>query len=420
MQCFWLYAHINPGARLSVWRDTKKDCKETVLPDMKKCYSPLEGFDKLFFHSTESYYRIPNLTDPTKEGSLIEIQGSNEENKVIGFQGQVLWVNEPYKLSRATFDQLDMRTTDFVVIDWNPKQAHWIEDLKKNPRAITIKSTFRDNPFCPPEQRKKILGYQPVSMCDVVISGLLSEDNAFKYDMNENKLMLTEKQLKELSRCRLNEETKTANRFNWEVYGLGLKAEKPNRIFKWYEVSLQAYLDIPGKEYAGVDWGKVDPWGIIKAKYHDGTLYLREMNYKSENELKYTLTPADISRIESIKEGIVSWFFQKLGISKNMDIVCDNNRPDKIKALRAAGWERAIAASKGAGSIEDGIDGLDKIKVCFTSCSTNIKYEQENYSRVVDKYGVIEDEAEDDNNHTIDPARYIYKHLVRIGLIKII
>lgn len=420
IQMFWLYGHQKPGSRLSVWRDTKKDCKETVLPDMKKAFRTMEGYDNVTFNKTESYFLLPDLLDSTKEGSRIEIQGSDEENKVIGLEGQVLWVNEPYKMSKGTFDQLDMRTTDFVVIDWNPKQAHWIDDLKKHPRALTIKSTFRDNPFCPIEQRKKILGYQPVSMTDVVISGIITEGNALEYDMSTNKLRFTDKQLKELARCRLNEETRTSNKFNWEVYGLGNKAEKPNRIFRWTEVGLQEYLKIPGKRYIGADWGKVHPWGIIECKYYDGVMYLRELNYSSENELKSKLTPAEISQIEAIPEGIVKWLFEKLQIDRGLDVVCDNNRPDKIRALRHAGWERAIAATKGAGSIEDGIDGLDKIKVCFTSDSPNIKYEQENYSRVVDRYGVIEDKAEDANNHTIDPSRYLYNHLVKLGLIKII
>lgn len=420
IQLFWLYGHKNPGSRLSVWRDTKKDCKETVLPDMKKAFRNMDGYDQVVFNKTESYFLLPDVIHPDKEGSKIEIQGSDDENKVIGLEGQVLWVNEPYKMSKTTFDQLDMRTTDFVVIDWNPKQSHWIDDLKKHPRALVIKSTFRDNPFCPPEQRKKILGYQPVSMTDVVISGIIDENSALVYDMSLNKLRFTDKQLKELARCRMNEETKTANKFNWEVYGLGNKAEKPNRIFKWNEIPLTDYQKIPGKRYIGVDWGKVDPWGIIEAKWYDGCLYLRELNYDSENVLKSKLTPAEISQIEATEEGIVKWLFVRLAISKDIDIVCDYNRPQKIKALRHAGYERAIAAIKGAGSIEDGIDGLDKIKVFFTSDSTNIKYEQENYSRVVDRYGVIEDKAEDANNHTIDPTRYILSWLQKLGLVKTI
>ncbi len=50
----------------------------------------------------------------------------------------------------------------------------------------------------------------------------------------------------------------------------------------------------------------------------------------------------------------------------------------------------------------------------------NLKNEQENYSRLVDRYGVVLEEPEDLNNHLIDPARYIVAFLRAQGIIKII
>jgi len=101
-------------------------------------------------------------------------------------------------------------------------------------------------------------------------------------------------------------------------------------------------------------------------------------------------------------------------------IVCDNNRPLKIIALRNAGYEYAIAAVKGAGSIIDGISLLSGLKVYYTASSTNLKYEQENYSRMVDRYGIVLEEPEDNNNHLMDPARYGAEFLRSQGIIKTI
>jgi len=73
---------------------------------------------------------------------------------------------------------------------------------------------------------------------------------------------------------------------------------------------------------------------------------------------------------------------------------------------------------KPPGSILDGIDLLDNLEVFYTDCSKNIEYEQENYSREVDKYGVVQDEPEDCDNHLMDPTRYIVLWLQKLGVIK--
>jgi len=411
LQIYYCYANAIERARLSVWRDTKKDCKDTVLHDMNKVYPSLERFDEVTLNKTDSIF-----TFPTK--STIEICGTDEPNKVHGFQGEVTWLNEPYNISRATFDQLDMRTSDIVIIDWNPKQSHWVDDIKKDPRCKVLHSTFRDNPFCPPEQRIKILGYQPIKAAQVVESSQITEDLARVYDFNNNPLLFTDKQLKELLRCINNEAKNSSNLFNWQVYGLGLKSEKPNRIFKWTKIPDHEYHALNVTKYNGVDWGAVDPMGVLEAKYYDGGLYLHEKNYRSENEIRGNLTPDQLIEINKIDEGLIMWYFNKLGLGKEVVTVCDSNRPLKILALRACGFDYAIAAVKGAGSIIDGIDLLNSLRVYYTESSLNIEMEQENYSRKEDRYGIVLEEPEDTFNHLIDPARYIAEHLRKEGIIR--
>ena len=414
LQSYYLYATQHNEKRLSVWRDTKKDCKDTVLKDMRGVYPKLPNYHtSVKFNKTESIFHFAN-------DSTIEIAGTDDEEKIHGFQGDAIWINEPYKVPKETFDQLDMRTSDFVFIDWNPKKAHWIDDLKKNPRTIVIHSTFKDNPFCPPEQKAKILGYQPVKLCDAVTSKKLTEQHARKYDIISNPVELTTKQIKELSRCINNEETNSANEFNWMVYGLGLKSEKPNRIFFWNKITYQDWLQLEAPVYYGVDWGAVDPMGILAAKYYDGGLYLHELNYSSENEIRERLSSTERHQIAGSDEGIITWLFNKLGIPQDAVIICDNNRVMKIRALRNSGWEYAIAARKAPGSIIDGIDGLNSITVYFTQESINIDYEQENYERNIDRYGIVLEEPKDENNHLMDPTRYVYQYLQEEGIIKVI
>jgi phage terminase large subunit len=412
IDCYDLYARSNNGKRMTVWRDTKTDCKKTVLNDVLKHLKRTDRYKvDQEFNKTESIFLYS--TDST-----FEIHGTDDEETVHGLTQDAAWFNEPYKISRDTFDQIDQRTSDFIFIDLNPKKGHWSDDLEKDPRCLVIHSTFKDNPFCPTEQRAKILSYQTVKFSEVVTSGIISEHQAKSYDIIANKLLFTENQIKELSRCKQNEHKNTANEFNWSVYGLGLKAERPNRIFHWEETSFDIYQAIDSDIYTASDWGAVDPWGILDAKYYDGALYFHERNYDSENIIKDRLTPTELAQINSIEEGLVGWVFDRLGIERDRVIVCDPNRVMKIRALRSAGYDYSIAALKPPGSIVDGIDGLGNIKVYYTSNSPNLKYEQENYSRKVDRYGIVLEEPEDIDNHLMDCARYIYAYLKSIGIIK--
>lgn len=417
LQAHYLFASENPNMRISIWRETKQDTKNTVLADFRKAIVNFPNNENVIFNKTESIYTFPNK-------STIEICGGDDENRVHGFQGDVAHFNEPYKISKETFDQIDMRTSGFILIDWNPKSGHWIDILSKLENAIVIHSTFKDNPFCPEQQRNKILSYQPIEFTDVVLNGLINEKQAREYNAIENPLNFSKKQLNELTRCVLNDSYGTANRFNWQVYGLGEKSEKPNRIFSWKEIPDHEYHEIKAPIYIGNDWGKVDPWAIAEVKYQDGCLYLNELNYLSENKIRENLKAQERITLneqdeESMDEGLVKWYFDRLGISKKSTIICDSNRPRKIAALRRIGYDYAEPASKPGGSIIDGIDLLENLKVFYTSSSTNIAYEQENYSRKVDRYGTVLEEPEDKDNHQIDCCRYVALYLQRIGVIRL-
>jgi phage terminase large subunit len=413
------YASKNHSKRISVWRDTKKLCKDTILMDMTRIFPSMPFYDKIRLNISESFWTF--WTD-----SVIEIKGTDDPDQVHGYNGDVVWVNEPYNISKDTFDQLDQRTEEFIVIDWNPKMAHFIDDLKKDPRTLVIHSTFRNNAYCPREQKIKILSYQPVKMCKIVEDKIMQEVEAKAYDIIENPLNFSDAMIKELSRCKENERKGSASAFKWSVYGLGKKAEKPNRIFFWEEITDDYYHTLDAVRYYGVDWGTVDPWGILEAKYYDGALYFHQLNYDSENEIKEKLTPHEMEEVSrgfdpddpENQGGIVKWKFTKLNIPKNAYQICDTNRPIKLMALHKAGWDYAVTAPKPPGSIVDGIDLLSDMKCYYTASSTNLKYEQENYEREVDRYGIVMDEPVDKDNHLMDPARYIALFLSLMGIIK--
>jgi PBSX family phage terminase large subunit len=415
IQLHHVYALQNKDKRLTIWRDTKHDCRQTILEDAKRYLRLNNLYEKGFkVNKTEGKFYYDN-------NSSVEFLGTDDEEKIHGLTQDCIWLNEPYNISETTFNQLDQRTSDFVFIDYNPKRGHWVEKLLEREDSLVIHSTFKDNPFCPPNQRIKIQSYQPISMSEVVLNGILTEQEANQYSFDNNIKELNEIQLKELQRCILNEKQNSADLFNWQVYGLGLKSEKPNRIFKWTEISDSEYHNLDVPIYYGCDWGAVDPWAIIEAKYYDGCLYVHELNYTSENVIRTQIDQFTRNEINNhsvnaeLEEGIVIWMFNKLKVNKNRPIICDSNRVNKIAILRRFDYTAEVAYK---GTILDRIDLLNNLKVYYTKSSVNIFQEQENYSRKVDRYGIVLDEPEDKDNHTMDAIGYIAMYLQREEIIR--
>ena len=325
-------------------------------------------------------------------GSFIKFIGLDKEDLGKGLRSDLVFVNEANKVNFETYRELTSRAKR-VIIDFNPNNLFWAhDDVIKRDDAEYLILTYPDNEFLSDQEKHEI---------ELNKTRAYFDPNLEPYDFEAN---IKSKYW----------------RNKWNVYGLGVVGSNPNRIFEWEEVSNEAYNAIKATKYYGVDWGTVDPWGILEVKYYDGTLYLHEKNYASENQIIERLTPAEKVQLQAHDEGVVMWYFIRLGIEKNAIIVCDDNRPMKIKALRAAGFDYAVSATKGQGSVIDGINLLEKLKVCYTSTSSNIKLEQENYSRKVDRYGIVLEEPEDVNNHLIDPTRYVATFLRSQGIIKVI
>ncbi len=435
LQCIFLYGYNNPYEEIVVMRDTAVDCRDKVESEWIKWLrdpncrviqfqkgelnaEELNDFlakESLvgYFDNNQSHHSWTFKHNKSK----ITFTGTDDPDRAIGKTQSVLWVNEPYKFPEEVFIQLTQRTSGFTIVDWNPKEDHFIEKQRLKDDTITLQSTLLDNPFCPEQTKKQVLSYQPLSLCAAVTVYKLTTDQAYAYNLETNELNLSTKQLKELARCIKNRNQQSESYYHWMVYGLGEKAERPNRIFKWIEIPLDEYFKIDVETYYGVDWGAVDPWGVVEIKYYDGALYIRELNYDSENILRENMNDTDRAQISGLDEGIVRWLFKRLNIPFNRTLVCDNNRPAKILGLREAGWEYAMAAD-GLKAIKDGIDLLNNLKVYYTSDSKNLKHEQENYSRKIDRYGVVLEDPEDANNHLLDPTRYVAQYLRNEGVIR--
>ena len=316
-------------------------------------------------------------------GSFIKFIGLDKEDIGKGLRSDVIFVNEANKIKFETYRELTSRAKR-IIIDYNPNKKYWANtEVATREDCDSLVLTYLDNEFLSEEERNEIISYKGKG-----------------YDVKGNVI---------------NEYW--ANK--WRIYGLGQVGGVEGRIFNWHEISYVDYMKIDRPYLIGCDWGTADPFAIVELKYYDGALYVHELNYKSENEWRKRLSTTDMAQIMgSNDDGFVTWLFNRLNISKEVDVICDNNRQSKIIALREAGWDRAIAARKGKGSILDGIDLLQNLKVYYTSTSVNIANEQQEYCWRKDRFDVQLEEAEDANNHTIDAIRYAAMYLRGVGAIR--
>jgi len=113
--------------RINVWRDTRASLGDSVWSDFRKLF-PLSGRP----------YSFPRHTVPIyfENDSRIEPHGA-DANNAHGTTQDIAWLNEPYKIDKETFDQIDQRCEQ-MWMDLNPKQGHWSDDIQKNARCTYI------------------------------------------------------------------------------------------------------------------------------------------------------------------------------------------------------------------------------------------------------------------------------------------
>lgn len=304
-QVLFLYLYQNPISSATVLRDTQKSCREIVEKDWKDWLKDpmvrkkqlesgeltVQEFDKLIKEENLYQYFVENKTNHTwtfkHNGNMIRFTGLDDEDDAMGMTQTICWINEPYKFSHEVYKQLSKRSK-VIIFDWNPKQNHWVEKEKLRDNTFINYSTFLDNPFLPSESKNEILSSQPVKWSFLVVNKLITEQSANVYNCELNTAGYEPKHVRELARCQYNEKVRTSDEYHWLVYGLGLKSEKPNKIYKgWKPITLEKYNSIKEREYFGLDFGWAKPTALVGIKYDgDKSLYVRPALYKPMNDMK--------------------------------------------------------------------------------------------------------------------------------------
>jgi len=172
----------------------------------------------------------------------------------------------------------------------------------------------------------------------------------------------------------------------WRVFGLGQRGLPTKMVFSHQ----QKYSTLPeGSKLLGfgIDWGYSDPSTLIQVHKNGETIYCQELLY-----LRNVTIPDFIYKIKD------------LGINLKEDFICDSANPQAIEELRRQGINAKPVKKN---SILHGIDLIKRSNFFIHESSINLETELLSYVWKTDKNGNNLDEPVDDNNHLIDPLRYV-------------
>jgi len=376
--------------KITVWRNLKNVCRTSVLEDFEKIIM----FDYRIFKDIKYNKQEGSFTYlPTKSKMVFE--GADSIDKVLGGTQDISFFNEISQFEKRLYLEITQRTADRVFCDYNPSKTFWLETYRNDDETVFIHSNFEHNAFCPPNIVKQLKGYEPWETGSYEVRGSeLFYRNAPISIHNQ-----PPPHIKNIVKG-------TADEFMWLVYGLGIGAEKPNKIYKgWYEISQEFFDNLDYDSYFGLDFGASNPTACVDVKYDgDNAFYICERLYTPLQDIADSLPTMIKLKVPYIIPG------------KSL-IVCDSAKEQYINLLANENY-MAIGAVKGSGSVEVGITLVQGFTIYFVP-SNNLKFEYDNYSWTVDKYGKSVDVPLKMDDHLMDALRYVITYLVGYLNIKV-
>lgn len=349
---------ITEPVRIFAGRHDGTTCNDTIISDWRECV--IEHWPDLWprikYNKQEKHAEFPS-------GAIWDFGGTSDHQKLHGRKQNICWLNELMEIDYEAYKQLDQRTSELIIGDWNPSLTHhWVFDrVMKDEGTYTYHhSTYLDNPFLTDRQRIRIEKSKPTPE---------------------------------------NMKNGTADEWFWKVYGLGVRAGKKGRIFKHYLVD----DDWPERTLCqrwgyGLDFGfSQDPTALVECALFNDELHLRQRLYKKE-----LIVGASVSQP---KEESLEGLLNDLDLHPSAKIYADCAQPESIRALRLAGFS-VLPSKKGKNSIVDGLNLMKQFRIHLHVASQDLQREFENYTWDRRADGTWLDVPIDDWNHLIDGARY--------------
>jgi len=207
----------------SIVRKTLPSLKGSVLRDLKEVLIQLDLYDQNKWHSVDGYVEIGS--------NIIEFFSLDSEEKIRGRKRDVCFINEATEISFEEYVQLNLRTTERMIMDFNPSLwQSWLYELEKQSDTFYTIVTYQDNPF------------------------------------------LTKFQVEEIEKLQHRDPNL------WRVFGLGQKGIPTRVVFSHQQI----YDELPqGAKLLGYscDFGYEDPCTLLETYKLGDSIYCKELLY---------------------------------------------------------------------------------------------------------------------------------------------
>lgn len=210
----------------SVVAESIPHLKRGAMRDFKRILSSHNVWDDKKWNVVDSTYTFAN-------GSQIEFFSTDNGDKLRGARRDRCFMNEANNNSLDAFEQLEVRTKDFFIIDYNPTNEFWVQNeiIPKRNDVDFIILTYKDNEACPPE----------------IVASI---------------------------------EQRMSRKGWWQVYGMGILGEVEGKIYKGWEIIDEIPKNARLERY-GLDFGYTnDPSSIVAILKYDGGYIIDEVLYQ--------------------------------------------------------------------------------------------------------------------------------------------
>ena len=330
----------------------QRDKKPTITSVVSESFPHLErGAMRDFLDILQSSHYFQDArwnktlhTYTFETGSKLEFFSVDQPGKVRGPRRDRLFINEANNVPFETFEQLEIRTKEFIYLDWNPVGEFWyytdVKDKRDDVEEITL--TYLDNE----------------GLEETIVKSL---------------------------------EMRKAREQWWKVYGLGQLGEVEGRVYTGWQIIDSVPHEARLERY-GLDFGfSGDPAVIVAVYYHNGGIILDQRLYqlgmhnrdlanalKNLNHERVALTIADSAEPKSISEiqqyGVSIIPCEKgkdskrygIGVMQDQRISITKNSVEGIKEYRNYLWA-TDKEGRMTGETDGNDDFLDAARYAITS-----------------------------------------------------
>lgn len=372
----WICTQVEKSCTINIYRETYNEFKTTLYDDFKRRLDD--------FNLDNPFHTAKDVKSFKIGKNTIYFLGDGKH----GGGCDYAFFNEAMFINNHVFDQSEMRCRKFWWMDYNPSFTdHWIFDkvITRNDVGF-IRTTFRDNPYISPQEKSKILSYEPWQ------SGT--------YEINDQGVFYQGEPITEKNQPpenKINKDNGTADEFMWKVYGIGLRGAMKGVVYpyiEWIE-------EFPRMDYIYAnDFGFTnDPNALVKYTEDSSNIYFELLVYEA---------------IDNPKELALS--FNSVGVEESKPIVCDssdkysndNGSIEMVRGLQENGYSEAFKVRKS----QDIMFWIGSVKSKKIHCVKdkrgmwrNVKKEKENY-KFKEINGISINKPIDGYDHALTAMRY--------------